>query len=133
MKADSLERLDETGLKDKEKITNAEIERMIRKFIKDTAIVYRLKADNNDLKKKIDALLQNNMKFAELVQVLEARNNRVRFEKEEELIYSYQDGGMVENDEIGKQSTKLHKKKLTLNEINSQLADILTKLEKNKE
>jgi|GEM_PF-2908557 len=133
MKADSLERLNEKDLKEKERITNSELERMIRKFMEDTAIVYRLKADNKGLKKKIDALLQNNIKFAELVQVLEERNNRVRFEKEQELIYSYQDGGMIKNDEIGKQSMKLHKKKLTLNEINSQLADILTKLEKNKE
>ena len=131
MRADSLEQLDETGIKKgKKKVTNLELEQMIRKFIEDTRIVSKLKDDNRDLKRKIDALLQNNMKFAELVQKLEQRSNRVEVRREEDLIYSYQDGAMVRNEELGRHQMKLHKKKLTLNEINSQLAEILMKLKK---
>jgi hypothetical protein len=131
MKADSLEQLDETEIKkEKEKVTNAELEQMLRKFIDDTRIVNKLKSNNRGLKRKIDALLQNNMKFAELVQKLEERSNRVEVRKEEDLIYSYQDGEMVKNEELGRHQMKLHKKKLTLNEINSQLAEILIKLKK---
>lgn len=131
MKADALEQLEGSDLeKPKEKVSNTELEQMIRKFQEDTEIVKKLKMDNKDLKRKIDALMQNNMKFAELVRKLEERSNRVRIEKEKELIYSYQDGAMVKNEEIGKHRLRLQKKKLTLNEINSQLAEILTELEK---
>jgi hypothetical protein len=130
MKADSLEQLEGSDLdKPKDKVSNTELEQMIRKFEEDTEIVKQLKIDNKDLKRKIDALMQNNMKFAELVRKLEERSNRVRIEKEKELIYSYQDGAMVKNAEIGKHRMRLQKKKLTLNEINSQLAEILTELE----
>jgi len=131
MRADSLEQLDESDIKKgKKKITNLELEQMLRKFIEDTRIVSRLKEDNRGLKRKIDALLQNNMKFAELVQKLEERSNRVEVRREEDLIYSYQDGAMVRNEELGRHQMRLHKKKLTLNEINSQLAEILMKLKK---
>ena len=131
MKADSLEQLDETEInKDKEIVTNAGLERMIIKFKEDTEIVRRLKIENKDLKRKIDALMQNNMKFAELVRKLEERSNRVRIETEKKLVYSFQDGRMVKNEELGKHRLRLQRKKLTLNEINNQLAEILTELEK---
>ena len=131
---DSLEKLDETGMKrGKEHISNAEIEVMIRKFIEDTAIVSKMQEENRGLKKKIDALMQNNMKFAELVQKLEQRNNRIQVQREKELLYSFQDGDMVKNEKPNKHRLRLEKKKLTLNEINSQLAEILTKLEKDEE
>lgn len=131
MRGRDLEKLDEAGIeKDKERVSNAELEQLITKFLEDTVIVNKLKIENSGLKRKIDALIQNNDKFVELVNRLEERSNRVEVRKEQELVYSYQDGAMIKNEELGKHRMRLHKKKLTLNEINNQLADILTKLEK---
>jgi hypothetical protein len=123
--------IEEKKLK-KEKISNAELEQMIRKFIKDTALVSKIKLENQGLKRKIDALIQNNDKFIELVNKLEEKSNKVEVKKEQDMIYSYQDGAMIKNEELGKQHLKLHKKKLTLNGINNQLAEILIKLEDKK-
>ena len=125
-----LEALDRAGMKKgKERVSNAELERMINKFLEDTVIVNKLKLDNASLRRKIDALIQNNDKFVELVRNLEERGKKVVVRKEQELIYSYQDGSMVQKEEIGKQRIRLRKKKLTLDEINNQLSQILRKLE----
>ena len=131
-KSNSLETVNEVelpALKKPEKVTNADLEEMLQKFIRDAALVTKLKEDNRSLKRKIDALIQNNEKFAELVARLEHKNEMIEIKKEEEMIYSYQDKGMVKNEELGKHKLMLHKKKLTLNEINNQLAKIQNKLE----
>jgi len=116
----------------KERVTSLDLERLMRKLNKDIAIVYKLKEENRSLKRKIEGLTHNNDKFVDLVAELNAKANRVRVKRENDLVYSYQEGSMVKNEEAGKHWIRLHKKKLTLNEINNQLSLILSKLEKEK-
>lgn len=127
-----IEATNELNFKKKDKVTNIELEQMMKSFIVDTRLALQLRSQNSDLKRKIDALIQNNEKFAELVAMLEQKNKRTHVREEEKMIYSYQDGAMVKNDELDKRKLMLHKKKLTLNEINTQLNEILGLLEQKK-
>ncbi len=104
----------------------------LRILKEDAKAVKGLKEENKDLREKIEALLVNNKEFANLVKLLDTKVEELENETRKKYRYSYEDGGWKDDEEFKRGRLELKNKKITLNDINRQLKDILSILEKRK-
>ena len=109
-----------------------EAEELRKKLEKDHDKAIKLKKENEELRKKIGGLVENNQKLVGLVKELDGRMKETRILPKDKLIYSYQQGGMIKPEDIGRKHIELKRKQLDLQEINAQLSEILAILEKRK-
>jgi len=95
------------------------------------AAIRELKARERGMKapkgpKHHDSLfIRNNSKFAELVLVLERRVKALTEENAKVYKYSYEKGGWLEKDAADPKKLKIVKSRVSVQEINSQLEEIL--------
>ncbi|MCJ7645533.1 hypothetical protein MUO65_01295, partial [bacterium] len=86
--------------------------------------IREMKASNRELSKRADLLLKNNSKFAELVMVLERKVKALT--EEQAKIYKYSYGkGWIEKDSADPKKLKIVKGRVSVQEINTQMEEIL--------
>jgi hypothetical protein len=103
---------------------------MIEKLKKDHALVMEMKQENSLLREKISGLVRNNEKMVDLVKKVDEKERKAFPMPQERMIYSFQAGGMVKKGQLERDRLDLHRKKLTLQEINDQLNEIVAMLER---
>lgn len=91
-----------------------------------------LKQDKKRLEDHVKSLVINNNKFSELIQAMEGKIQRVKSAKKVKYGYNYGEGGWGELVESDPEKLHLKKKKVTADNINDQLLEIMRLLEKYK-
>jgi len=107
-----------------------EMEALVEKLKKDHETFMRLKNENKDLRDKLGGLTKNNDELVKLVKRLEQQDMRVLPGKGEGLLYSFQAGEMVKREDVESSRIELKKKTLTLQDINDQLNEIVSIMER---
>ena len=89
-----------------------------------------LKADKKRLEDHVKSLIINNDKFSELVLAMEGEIQRVKSVKKMKYGYDYGEGGWGEIDESDPDKLHLKKKKITVDDLNDQLVELMRLLKK---
>jgi hypothetical protein len=89
-----------------------------------------LKQEKKRLEDQVKPLIINNNKFSELVQAMEGEIQRVKSAKKINYAYNYGEGGWGEVDESDPKKLHLKKKKITVDDLNNQLREIMRLINK---
>lgn len=86
--------------------------------------IRKLKAENREILRRWDLLLNSNYKFAELVILMEKRVRELTEERSKTYKYSYGQG-WIEKDSADPKKLNIVKPDVSVQEINSQLEEIM--------
>jgi hypothetical protein len=98
----------------------------------DLKTVKKLKKENQLLKDQINGLLQNNSKFTALVESLDDRLKQATEVLPGRFEYHFMEGGWLPKDGLKKHKIELGKRKADIQNINSQLEEIIRLLKGSK-
>lgn len=98
----------------------------------DLKTVKKLKKENQLLKDQINGLLQNNTKFTALVESLDDRLKQATDVLPGKFEYHFMEGGWQTKGSLKKQKIELGRKKVDIQNINSQLEEIIRLLKGSK-
>jgi hypothetical protein len=116
-----------------EKKARREAKEIIDKLEEDHQDAIRMKRENIKLRKKIEALMENNQNMAAILRKLDNKMDETHVlprKNYKEYRYSYQEGMMIHKEEVHKKRLELKKKNADLNEVNKQLNEILEIMKK---
>ncbi len=114
-------------------ISQEELEDMMYTLEKDHQEALKLKKENKILRKKLEGVIQNNQKMAEIISKLDKKMHGSDIQPRNKLIYSYQEKGMVDKNLDKKGIMELRKKHVTIKQINQQLNELVSMMEKKKD
>ncbi len=83
-----------------------------------------IRKEATELKERNRLLLENNRKFAELVELMGGLIAKLRIDAGKKFVYSYGDGGWGEAGKDGRSAITLKKNNVTVEDINKQLMEI---------
>lgn len=87
-----------------------------------------LKKENQELREKIDSLVENNQEFAELVQNMDKEVKELTENQRKRYEYHFEKGGWDEKGSLDEKKMKIKKDHLDLKNINAQLEEIVRML-----
>ena len=92
----------------------------------------QIKKELQDIKDRIEPLLNNNQRFSELVEAMEAEIKTLRMQSGKKFVYRYNQGGWGQVDDLDKSKLFIQRKTATVDDINRQLMEIMRLLKKYK-
>ena len=98
----------------------------------DLRAIKKLKSENKLLREEVVGLLQNNSKFAALVESLDDSLKDASEGVPQKYNYSFMEGGWRPKGSLNKQKVELGQKRLDIQDINGQLEEIIRLLKKEK-
>lgn len=105
---------------------------LIAELKEDMKKVRKLKKENKLLKDQVNGLLQNNSKFTSLVEALDERLKEASEAVPGRFEYHFMEGGWRQKGALKKSRMELSRKKADIQDINSQLEEIIRLMKKNK-
>lgn len=99
---------------------------------RDRIIVSEFRRENAELKLELEKLLKNNQQFANLVEILEEKINKLTEDMSKTYVYSYEKGGWVNKGALERGKIEIAPSMLSVDTINNQLSEILRMIRKHR-
>ena len=114
------------------KIAAAALGDPVKALKRDKDLFKQMKEENERLKEENRKLSKNNQTLVSLVELMEEKIKGLTLDVNRNTTYSYEHGGWLDKDAMDKGKIELAPDQVNVDSINSQLAEILRMIERNR-